>query len=395
MKKKNRKPKVESFESDIASDLNLIKLKNETKFRISGLNQEKVLNDLSKKIPLFEIDRKAKNDTTFKCSYFDHKKVEKILKNKNVKIEAVSHGGFAHKLKKASTCWGLIVAVVLSTVLYFLQSNFVLAYEVTGVDKLSQTEVVEFLKSSFPHTKNRLDTKSVEVGLVDKFHEISFASCMIKGQTLIVNIKEKLLPDEMYGDFAPLVAKKDGKITKIDLISGTLCVKVGDFVRKGDKLVEPYTIDTSGQIKKVEAKAEICADIYNEGSVDHYEKYIETKRTGKVVAQNEITLFGLLIYTFKEQHNFKMFEVETENVNLVKNLFLPFKMKKTYIYETVENVIETKFEDVKDQFIEKAKQKALENCTDYDKMKEEFYTLRHLAGVTIVNFCIVTSEVIC
>ena len=54
------------------------------------------------------------------------------------------------------------------------------------------------------------------------------------------------MPDEMLGNFLPIIANKDGKITKIELISGTAVVKVGDFVTKGSVLVEPYTIDTSG-----------------------------------------------------------------------------------------------------------------------------------------------------
>lgn len=390
-----KKTKADTFEDlSIEENWTSLKLKNESVFKISGLNQEKLLNELSKSVPLYEIDRKAKNDTTFKCSYFDHKKVAKFLKNKNVKVEALSHDGAAFKFKKALSCWGLIAAVVLSAVLYFFQSGFVLQYEINGVDKLSHAEVVQFVKGNFSNKKAQIDTKRLETALVKNFNEISFASCMIKGQTLVINIKEKLLPNEMYGEFAPIKAQKDGKITKINLISGTLKVKVGDFVRKGDELVLPYTIDTSGQMKKVEAKAEIWADVYNMGSVSHQQRVVEVKRTGRVAMQNEIVLFGLSIYTFKENHNFKMFEVMKEEVNLAKNLFLPFKLKKSYIYETAENVIESCFEDVKDQFVEKAKQKALENCTDYAKMKEEFYTTKQLAGVTVVNFCIVTEEAI-
>lgn len=369
-----------------------MKFKNETKFHICGLNQEKVLNEISKNTPLSDIERQSKNETTFKCSYFDHKKTEKLLQNKNIKILSMKHEGLAFWFKRLICSYGLIVAIVLFSVLYFVQNQYILQYEINGVEKLTSTEIVAFLKDNYSANKNGLDTKEIEIGLVDSFKEISFASCMIKGQTLIVNIKEKLLPDEMYGEFKPLVSQKDAKITNIELISGTLTVKVGDIVRKGDVLVEPYTIDTSGNIKKVEAKANIKAEVYNEGSVDHYETFIEIKRTGKVLEQNDITLFGLNIYSFKEDMTFKMYEVEYEDVELVKNLFLPFKMRKTKYYELTERIVETKFEDVQEQYIEKAKQKALEKCENCDTIIDEFYTLRHLAGVTIVNYCILTLE---
>ncbi len=366
--------------------------KNQSKFKISGLNQEKLLNEISKNVTLCEIDRHSKSNTTFKCSYFDHKKVEKILKKKGVKVESVTHEGLIYRIKNMLTSYGLIVAIIMFSIFYFVQNQFVVQYQVQGVDKLSSADVVEFVKSNFSSNKNLIDTEQIEIGLVENFEEISFASCIIKGQTLVINIKEKLLPDQIYGDFAPLVAQKSGKITQINLISGTLCVKVGDFVQAGDVLVLPYTIDTSGEIQKVEAQAEIIADVYNEGSADHYETYIEVTRTGRVAMQNEITLFGLTIYTFKEDFEFEMYEVETEYVNLIENLFLPFKIRKTFIYELVENVIESDFEDVKEEYIEKAREKALENVENCDTIKEEYYTLRHLAGVTIVNYCIVTEE---
>lgn len=370
----------------------IMKIKNLTKFHISGLNQEKLLSQLCKQCPLSDIERNSKSDTTFKCSYFDHRKVEKFLKSKNVKIESVTHEGYAHKFFQIFTSYGLIAAFAIFSVLYVVQAQFVLQYCVIGLDKLTESEIVSFVKQEFPAKKSQINTKLVETALIDNFPRISFVSCIIRGQTLVLNIKEKLMPDEMYGSFSPLVAKKDGRISEINLISGTLNVKVGDFVRAGDILVEPFTIDTSGQVKQVEAKAEIVAQVYNEGSVDHYETYVEVVRTGRKVVQNDITLFGLSIYTFKEELNFQMYETEVEDVDLSKNLFLPFKMRKTTFFELEQHTVITKFEDVKDEFVAKAKEKALEKCENYQLMKEEFFTIRELAGVTIVNFCIVTEE---
>lgn len=367
-------------------------LKNKTKFFIHSLNQEKLLNEISKQCELSEIERHSKNETTFKCSYFEYKKVEKILKSKNVEIEKVKHQGIVSKFCNILSCYGLILAVVLFSVCFFLQSQFVWQYEIKGVEKLQSTEVVEYIKQNFPSKIKQIDTKDVEVALVDNFDEISFASCIIKGQTLVVSIKEKLLPNEMYGEFSPIISQKSGKITKIELVSGTLNVKVGDIVRQGDILVEPYTIDASGNLKKVEAQAKIYADVYNEGSVDHYDSYIDISRTGRTCEQSDITLFGLSIYSYKDDLNFELYETEYEDVDLIKNIFLPFKMRKTIFYELEEKVVQSNFEDVKEEIVQKAKLKALENCQECDKIKEEFYTIRHLSNVTIVNYCIITEE---
>lgn len=366
--------------------------KSRSKFRICGLNQEKILNEIAKSCPVFDIERIDKQNSTFQCSFFDKRKVEKILKDKRVQVVSVVDFGVAGWAKKMVCSYGLVAGLIVSAILYGVQSQYVLQYEFLGFETVEKSEVLTFLKENFSAKKSKLNTEEIEIALADKFDEISFVSCIVKGQTLVVNIKEKLLPEEKYGTFKPLVASKNGRVTQINLVSGTLNVKVGDVVMAGDVLVEPYTIDTSGNLKKVEAEAEIFADVYNEASVDHYETMINIYRTGKTKQENIITLFGLPIYTFKEDVEFEMYEIESENVDLVKNLLLPFKMQKITYYELEKTVTNSVFDDVKEEYVEKAKQKALEKCKNCGTINDEFYTIRHISNVTIVNYCIVTSE---
>ncbi len=369
-----------------------MKWKAQTTFQIHGLNQEKTLNELAKIVTLEKVCRESKTDTIFECPYLKHKKVEKLLKSKGFQIVSMRHEGILWKLQKIATSYGLVLGVAVFFILQLVASQFVVQYEITGVDKQSQVEITSFVKKNFPNKKSAIDTKQIEISLMENFDSISFASCMIKGQTLLVNIKEKLLPNEIYGQFKPIVARSDAKISQINLVSGTLTVKVGDFVRMGDVLVEPFVVDSSGSIKKVEAKAEIMGEVYNLGESQHFSSRVEVSRTGKTIVQNSVLLFGLEIYTFKEENNFKLFETESEDINLIKNLPLPFKLKKTTFFELQEKTIESNFEDVKDEFIEKARQKALQNVENCDKIIEEFYTLRHQSNATFVDYCIVTKE---
>ncbi len=372
-----------------------MKLKNVSKFHICGLNQEKLLNELCTNFTLFEIERVSKNDTFFECSYFDHKKIQKIIKSHRVKIESVSHSGVVPKVMQTLSSYGLMLAILVCGVLYFFQNQYVVQYQVLGTENLSKSEIVSFVKGEFSSKKSEIDTTQIENALIDHFARISFVSCIIKGQTLVLNIKEKLLPTQMYGEFPPLMAQKDGKVTKIELVSGTLRVKVGDIVRKGDVLVEPYTLDASGQLKKVEAKAEILAEVYFEGTAEHYETFVQTFRTGEKRVQSEVLLFGLSIYNFQQEVPFQRYETETEFQNLSKNLFLPFKMKKTMFYELAQETIVSKFEDVEDETVAKAKADAEQKMDSGGEVVDEFYTVRHIGGVTFVNYCIVMEESLC
>lgn len=366
--------------------------RQQSQFFVHSLNQEKLLNGLAKITPLSDVCRTSKTDFSFKCSLFSRRKVQNFLKEQNVDIKQIKNFGLLSKFEHLSSSIGMICALVLFFLFFVVQSQFVWRFEVEGTENLSKNEIVCFVKENFSNNKHKIDTKLVEKAVMDNFEKVSFASCVVRGQTLIINIKEKVSPSEMQGDFEPIVAKKNGKITKIELVSGTLAVKVGDFVREGDVLVNPYVVDASGQVRQVEARAKIEADVYNEASVDHYEKFVEIKRTGRTCQSSEISLFGLKIYSFAEENNFKMFESEFEDIDLSKNLILPFKMRKTTFFELEENVIVSNFEDVADEYVSKAKEKALEKCENCDTIKEEFHTIRHLSGVTIVNFCVVTQE---
>lgn len=339
-----------------------------------------------------EVDRSKKNETTFYCNYAHHTKVKNILqKADNVKWQ-MRHCGFVGVVCNAKRYAGLFVGGMLFLIFYLLQSQFVLKFDIYGNEQLKQSEIASFVDKNFSRNKGKIDLEQIQLSLLQEFELISFCSCTIRGQTLLINIKEKVIPQEMIGNFCPIVAKYDGRISQIQLVSGTAVVKVGDIVKRGDVLVEPYTIDSAGQRMQVEASARIEADVYWQSSVDHYDKQIEVVRTGRYFDCNEVLLFGLKIYSHQAETNFDMYETEISVQKISKNMLLPFVQKRTRFYELETMVIETNFADVREQYIEKAKTKVLEICPSCDTIKEEFYTLRHLSGVTIVSYCIITQE---
>jgi sporulation protein YqfD len=369
-----------------------MKIKSETRFHVKTLNQEKLLNKISKKFQISNVRRLNEKELCFSCDFLSSKNLQKFLKDNDIEILSIKHSGIFWRILSLSKSLGLIFALVFCSIFYVVQSQFILQYQIFGTENLQKTSIINFIDANFGRKISNIDTDNVEIMLADNFDEISFVSCIIKGQTLVLNIKEKLLPDEKYGTFQPIISDKDAKITEIELISGTLAVSVGDIVKAGDVLVEPFVINSAGETVKVEAQAKITAEVYYVGTSEHYDKLVEVFRTGRICEQNYVTLFGLNLYSFKNENTFELFEVESQTSDLVVNNFLPLKLKKTTIYELSERVVETDFEEVKDEICEKARQKALENCKNYDKIIDEYYTIRHGSGVTIVNFCVTTQE---
>ena len=97
-----------------------MKFRNKTYFRIKGLNQEKFFNELSKKISMSDIERHSKNETSFSCSFFDQKKVDKLLKEKKFEILSIKNEGFFYKITQIFGNFGIIFAFLV----FFLFSFF-------------------------------------------------------------------------------------------------------------------------------------------------------------------------------------------------------------------------------------------------------------------------------
>lgn len=366
-------------------------IKNICKLKVKGLNQEKYINKIIKDIKIYDYDRISKDEFVFGIEYSDLKKTKKFLVENNFEIIEIKKMGFYKHFLNFFSSIGLIIGFSLSLVLIFFQNIYIKNYQVIGNESLSTKEIVRFIKDNFNSNKNKIDIKAVEIALTNEFKDISYASVIIKGQTLVINIKEKLLPNEIYGDFSPLIAHFDGKITKVELVSGTLNIKVGDIVKKGDILVSPFIIDSQGENKEVEANAKIYAETWNIGIVEYFDNYYETTRTGKRIENSEITLFGLEIYKNTKENKFKLFEEESYTQDLNKNIILPFKLNKHIIFELESNLVEKPFESVKDEVVDKARLNALEKLQKYDIVINEFYSTKASVGITIVSY-VITAE---
>ena len=363
-----------------------------TQFKIRGFNLEKSFNNLSKSVKIYDFHKLQPDISIFKVSYLDVNKTKKFLIANNFEILEEKDIGFLPFFMKYICNFWIISAIIMALLGYLIQAPFIWQYKIIGQENLSSQEVVEYIKGNFSNNKNKISTKKVESGLYQHFEEISFVSVIIRGQTLVVNIKEKLLPEEIYGNFEPILSEYDGKVIDISLISGTMAVSVGDYVQIGDILVLPYYIDSNGSTNYVDPKAEITLETYTIGSYTHFDDRIEITKTGKTLILDEVLLNGLVIYTNNAANNFELYETNVEYLDVSQNNLLPLKLRRTTYYELQTQEIHETFEEVEDEIVALAKEKALENSENYDIIKEEFYNVKHLSGATMVEYVIVGEK---
>ncbi len=364
-----------------------------TRFVVKGLNQERVINKLSQKVNIYNLKRSEYNICQFETDFYKSKTAKKFLQENGMEILSFHHFGLWAKIKRLATSYGLICALACSSIFYGLQYQFICKIEVYGEVQVEEGEIKNFLNSTLhSRAKSMINTKQLEMQVKENFSEISSISIAIVGQTLVVNLNEAVTPEEMVGDYKPIISNFDGIITKIQLIQGTMAINEGDIVKKGDILVYPYIIDSQdGQID-VAPKAEIYADIWLQERVVHYEYQIITKRTGEVLQKDVVLLNNLPIYQRGEENAFEEYEVEESIFDLSKNLILPLKLKRTIYHQTCTQEIIAPFEEKKDEIIAFAREKTLIFVQENEIIKEENYTIRQMGGCYEVCYIATVSR---
>ena len=366
---------------------------NRSQFVVKGLNQEKAFNNLSKEIKVYKIKRPEYNLSTFEVDSKNEKKANSILSSMGLEVTVVGHKGFVKKLKSFFSFYGIICGIVISILFYILQYNFILKIEIWGNENLSASVVKDYADSLLgSHFKSKVDTKEIENKIKNKFNLASSVSVAIVGQTLIINLNEGILPPEMEDEFAPIISNEDGLVTSITLIQGTLNVKVGDIVKKGDVLVFPYIIDADGNERKVKPQADIEAEVWLRKEYCHKDYVVKSQRTGEKAVCNRVLLNGKEIYKYESKTEFDCYEEETTYQNLISSNLIPFKFERTTRYELETVEINNPFEDNKEEIVNLARENVLIFLQKNEIIKDEKYFVREGGGCYFIDYIITTCR---
>ena len=365
------------------------------KFEIPALNTEKLLNKLVLEFDIFDI-KKQDNVCSFFCKSKQKKQIEKILKKYGFSIKFKSYFGLAKHLKNISSL-GIIIGIIVSVVLYIISTFFISNVLIVGNLTITSKEIMQVLENYNINKwslKSSIDVKNLQQEL-EEIKYVSYASVIIKGNALIINIKEQLTNNEIVnmGTFQPLVSKYDGKITSIKLIQGTSAVKVGDIVKLGDVLVYPYVLNDDGTTLSVQPLANITCDVWITTRLEVKDKEIKKIRTNNVISNYSLSFMGINFFNTNQKVTFSNYETEKKECYL-SNCILPIKIKYTNCYEYIFKEFETNFEENKNKYIEKTRQMSLLNVKEYDIIKDESYVINKQDDTNIIIYTITLNKLI-
>lgn len=306
------------------------------RFTVKPLNAERKLNALhSRGIQTYDIE-KGEHSLSFSVDKKHEQQVKEILQHESNDMQTKTIG-LESFLQFMRNRIGLIVGLCISFLLILIFSNVLLVYDIKGLNRVEKSEIIDLLKENGYNIGSlsfSLNVEDIEPLILSHFPDISFASALVVGNTLVLHIKEKDYDEETDTTlFSPIYAEFTGVISEMKVQQGTPLVKVGDIVKKGQMLIAPYVLDGDKSIP-VQAKGEVYARTYIKGQVVYDTNKPLQGRTGNVYIKRTMNILGMNVPCSQQgDESILQSTYEVETITQTMNGIVPIIMQDTIYYE--------------------------------------------------------------
>lgn len=357
-------------------------------YKVKGLNFKKFLELLKKEeIEVCLLKKQEYNIFFIQIKQKDIKTFTKIASNLNYQLSEENSSILLSSKKSIIKNLPLFISIVLLSIILVFSCNMVYKIEIYGLETLTSQQVIKVLNDNnikVFKTKSNYNLDNIEILLKSSLDKISFASAVIRGNTMIININEKINNDNYIYDYQPIIAPYDCIIKSINLKSGTVVVEKGQTVKKGQEIVMPYIDYKDGTQLAVKASAEIEAYVEVSHTTQYLENHTELVRTGNKIEFMQLDLYNLKLKKENSKVYYKNFETETSFSYPFNNFILPIKKTITTYYELKEKQLYIPFEKVKQNIIEENK-KVLYNTVSNTKNQQVFSYINYEDNIYYVT----------
>ncbi len=211
--------------------------------RVSGFFTERFVNlCFAKSIFLWKLRRISSGEIEARISRGDFKKLKKIAKASKCKVKISRKRGISFVLNRYKKRKVFAITFVVVAILIFGLTRFVWNIDINCDGEFDKNQIMEILnRNGIEEGKliSKINTGKTINDICMNGKDISWCGIKIKGTNVIVSLEKAVLQEEIIDEnsICDIVAKNDGIITKITARNGSLVVKEGDLVRKGDILI--------------------------------------------------------------------------------------------------------------------------------------------------------------
>lgn len=331
------------------------------------------------------------------------KKLRPLVRKTHVKIHILNRHGPAFFFYRHKRRWWFLLGMTVFAGMIYMLSLFVWQIDIDGNRKYTDALILQALAQMDVKTgcrKSEIDLPEIEEELRIMYNEITWVSASIAGTKLQIELREGDLkisgssgggqtgnvkrvenrennPKTQNGESetdlpANLVADEDAIITNLVVRRGTVAVRYGDEVKKGDVLIEGkvYIYNEDETLKKVDyltAEGDVFGK-YQELYEKHYQrKHEERSYKGKNYRELGVAIVGKsfclpvwenILKKQLEENTLSEVWSWKKQFRLTPTFYLPFALEYTE-YVPYENVVEEYTDEVIKKMAEEELQKYL------------------------------------
>ena len=331
------------------------------------------------------------------------KKLRPLVRKTHVKIHILNRHGPAFFFYRHKRRWWFLLGMTVFAGMIYMLSLFVWQIDIDGNRKYTDALILQALAQMDVKTgcrKSEIDLPKIEEELRIMYNEITWVSASIAGTKLQIELREGDLkisgssgggqtgnvkrvenrennPKTQNGESetdlpANLVADEDAIITNLVVRRGTVAVRYGDEVKKGDVLIEGkvYIYNEDETLKKVDyltADGDVFGK-YQELYEKHYQRKHEVRSyTGKNYRELGVAIVGKsfclpvwenILKKQLEENTLSEVWSWKKQFRLTPTFYLPFALEYTE-YVPYENVVEEYTDEVIKKMAEEELQKYL------------------------------------
>lgn len=331
------------------------------------------------------------------------KKLRPLVRKTHVKIHILNRHGPAFFFYRHKRRWWFLLGMTVFAGMIYILSLFVWQIDIDGNRKYTDALILQALAKMDVKTgcrKSEIDLPEIEEELRIMYNEITWVSASIAGTKLQIELREGDLkisgssgggqtgnvkrvenrennPKTQNGESeidlpANLVSDEDAIITNLVVRRGTVAVRYGDEVKKGDVLIEGkvYIYNEDETLKKVDyltAEGDVFGK-YQELYEKHYQRKHEVRSyTGKNYRELGVAIVGKsfclpvwenILKKQLEENTLSEVWSWKKQFRLTPTFYLPFALEYTE-YVPYENVVEEYTDEVIKKMAEEELQKYL------------------------------------
>ncbi len=205
---------------------------------------------------------KSGNTLVASIAASDYLRVMPLRRKSGVRLRILKKAGLPFVIRPYKGRVGIIAGVAVFFLVQAVLSMFVWNIKVNGNSKVKTGEIIAVCKSIGVYEgalSNNIDTNDARLKLLLKDGRLSWASFIIEGSKVTVNVLEEKKAQPKPRDPANFVALRDGVIEKVTVSSGKATVQKGQAVLKGELLATGAIEYTDGTTVFTRCAGEVFA----------------------------------------------------------------------------------------------------------------------------------------